>query len=671
MRALVVLVLLAGRAAAQAPGVETTYVVQPGDTCLGIAVKILGDRGALDAYHKVNPQLGPLPHDLVPGQIVNLPPRAVAGPDAKLSRATGDVKVRSPSATVWAPATRGMELFRAWRVGAAEKASAELTFRDDSYLGMRERTIVVIYGPEKKLARVITATATLEEGALEARLGDLDGKPVVVRTPTSETDLRAGDVLVTTAPSGSIIANHRGAPVAVRGKVPGKAVKVSAGMGSRVRPGKPPEPPRPLPATPSWSNVRPTWIVLGGTTATAGLVWKAIDGATTYRLAVRDASGDPTQVVVATKPEADVVLAPGTYTATVAAIDADGFESTPSAPLPIAIVSAQLIPVGGTRSVTSTTVAKGATLVAPAGKTCELDGGAPAGRLALDRVGTFLVTCGPSVPLNLDVTAIALSRGAADRGDLILGAGERASFTLSAASPGVVGEDLSLVASPELHATIERPSPTTFVVTIDAAAATARDGRLSLRAGAVEIAARTVRIEAGPALRPVVRAPAPAPWRIGAYGGYQLLDLGRASDLGDPVQPGAAFDRGGLFGLRAGWLRHRLGVEVELGLSRAGHRQNAETSTILTARAHAMLGYREGFGRLALVAGGGTQTVVHANGGSVADTDPVFDWGAMFGVAPRGILCRLDLRHVLFAASGGGIAHGLELTAGVSIELPR
>ncbi|MBL9019636.1 MAG: hypothetical protein JNL83_35930 [Myxococcales bacterium] len=677
--ALAMLAALAAPAGAQVPGAPTTYIVQPGDTCLGIAISILGDRGALDAYHQVNPQLGPLPHDLAPGQIVNLPARVPAGPDAKLSRATGDVKVRAPSESTWAPAARGMELFRAWRVGAAAKASAELTFRDDSYLGMRERTIVVIYGPEKKLAKVITATATLEEGTLEARLGDLDGKPVVVKTPTSETDLRAGDVLVTTAGSGSIIANHRGKPVPVRGRVAGaKPVRVPAGMGSRVQPGKAPEPPRPLPATPAWMAPHAAWVVLGGRPARASLAWSAVASAKTYRVELRDAAGDPAQIAIVDAPArtVEVALAAGTYRATVAAIDADGFEGAASAPLPLVVAAAELVPVGGTQPTPSVDrVGAGAALAAPPGWTCAAGGEPAADRIVLAAVGSTTVRCaGPgalvAAPVTIETTAIALASGAADRGDLVVPAGQRVSFQLAVASHGVVGENLALDISPELRAIVERPTPTSFVVTIDAALASAPRGRIALRAGAAEIASRSVRI--APAAPPAApRARGRGPWQVGAFAGFQLLDLGRAGDLGDPPTPGSALDRGGLIGLRGGWLRRRFGGEIEVAASRTGHRDVEETATLLTARAHAMFGYRESFGALALVAGAGTHSVVQANGGSLAETDPVFYWGGMFGVAPRGILCRIDLRHSLFAASGGGVAHGVELTAGVSIELPR
>ncbi len=141
-RALGVAVLLASATAARADEptpADTTYVVEPGDTCLGIAVRVLGDREQLDALHRANPQLGALPHDLVAGSILNLPPRTTM-PDAQVTRARGDVKLRKASSSAWDVAVRGAFMFRAWRAWSGEQSNAELAFRGDSKLGMRERT---------------------------------------------------------------------------------------------------------------------------------------------------------------------------------------------------------------------------------------------------------------------------------------------------------------------------------------------------------------------------------------------------------------------------------------------------------------------------------------------------------------------------------------------------
>ena len=115
-RALVVAVLAIAAPARADDTVE--YVVQEGDTCLGIAIRVIGDRAAYEDIHRLNPNLGPTPHELVAGTVLILP--KTGGPDARLTRARGDVKVRKPDVEIWDAAQRGMDLFRAWRVGSAD-----------------------------------------------------------------------------------------------------------------------------------------------------------------------------------------------------------------------------------------------------------------------------------------------------------------------------------------------------------------------------------------------------------------------------------------------------------------------------------------------------------------------------------------------------------------------
>jgi len=608
-RVLVLALLAAAPAYAQAP--DSTYVVEAGDSCLGIAVRILGDRGALAALHELNPQLGPLPHVLVPGSVLNLPPRA-NDPDARLSRATGDVKTRKPSAATWNPAQRGMDLFRAWRIGAAEAAAAELTFRDDSRLGMRERTIVVIYGPEKRATKVITATADLLEGTLEARLGELDGKPVVVRTSAAQANLRAGETLVTILPSGpSIVANHRGKQVAVRGRSPkSKAVVVAAGMGSRVQPGKDPEAPRPLPRIPTWATPAMGWIAVAQPTAKVTITWTTIATAKTYRVAVTDAAGDSilASIVDAPARTIDLMLPPGAYKSTVSAIDADGFESAPSPALDLEVAAGSIILVGDTKPVTAplARLAVGSSWIAPPGWTCHAGTGAPADRITLDVVGTTTIACTTpngraAAPVIIETTDIARTGvGAAGQG-----------------------------------------------------------GRVA--------ATRTVEIAAGAGASPVRARSA---WSLGAFAGYAWIGLGRAAALGAPTSADAALDRGGVLGARGGWRRRTFGIEADLSFTRPAHVATDGISTVLGYRVHGVATYARGWALASVLIGAGAQSVVRANGGTERDTDLVLDYGASLAVTNGIASMRVDLRHVLVPASSG-LAQGLELTAGLSFELPR
>lgn len=412
IRTLLVLVLLAGSAVADD---TQTYVVQKGDSCISIAIRVLGDRAAVNDIHRLNPQLGRPPHHLVPGSQLTLPAAKPQGPDARLTRAFGDVKIRKPSSEDWGIAQRGADLFRAYRVGAASQSSAEVKFADDGLLGMRERTIVVIYGPEKRLAKVITATAELESGSLESRLGELDGKPVIVHTVAGDADLRAGEVVVTANDDGrSVLSNHGGNTVELRGHTKKRsAVKVAAGMGTRVSPGAPPEPPRPLPPAPVWiGSGGPRIATARGTVV---LAWQASEHAARYRVAVRSPDGDLIAATIAEAPTAELPLAPGRYDITVAAFDADGLESIPSPVLSVERIVPTFVPPNGRTpdpgAATPHTVALGTTILAPDGITCSA-GGSYTAVVILDHTGSTSIVCSDSAehvsePLSVDVIDLA------------------------------------------------------------------------------------------------------------------------------------------------------------------------------------------------------------------------------------------------------------------------
>jgi hypothetical protein len=239
---------------------------------------------------------------------------------------------------------------------------------------------VVIYGPEKRQATLLVATAELERGTLEGRLGELDGKHVVVRTPAAAADLRAAEVVVTARDGGpSVLSNHRGKPIEVRGRTKRRsAVKVAAGMGTRVLPGKAPEPPRPLPATPMWSTQPGPKLV--GASGAVELAWAPVDRATEYRIAVRDPGGDSIRAMLVAAPSASAMLPlpPGSYQVTVAALDSDGFESPASTALPLAVVKPVFVApnglVPGPGAAAPRTAAVGTTVVAPEHYGCSTTG---------------------------------------------------------------------------------------------------------------------------------------------------------------------------------------------------------------------------------------------------------------------------------------------------------
>jgi hypothetical protein len=339
-----------------APGADSRdtvdYIVRAGDTCYGIAARELGDRARLPVLHRHNPQLGPLPHNLRPGQVLKLP-RLSVDPDATLTGASGLVRFRRPAQAMWDAARHGMDLFRAWRIGAEARSSAEVTFRDRDQLQLRENTIVIIYGPARAAAKVTPAQAVLERGTLRSRLGELS-PTVRVTTPTAVATLGTGSALVSVlaGEDASTVANHDGAaiPVVGRGRARG-TVRVAAGMGSRVVRGRPPEPPRPLPPAPAWMPSPLTrFAAVGAEGAVVSASWTAVASAARYRVEILSPSGTivGTAEVPAGVTRFELVrVPPGEYQARVASIDVDRLEGKPGPLLPLTVLPVAIRPPGG------------------------------------------------------------------------------------------------------------------------------------------------------------------------------------------------------------------------------------------------------------------------------------------------------------------------------------
>ncbi|MEM1417160.1 MAG: LysM domain-containing protein, partial [Myxococcota bacterium] len=240
---------LGASAPAAAQDSETfEYRVRSGDTCALIARRFYGDWRRYDVIMELNPILregGEYGHcgpALRPGVTLTLrrdpgappPRRAASSPDAELTAVRRRVQAREPEAADWQRASRGLDLFRGWRVNTLDEATAEVTFRDTSIVHMRENTLVIIFGGEASTARRRTTTARLERGALRSRLGRLR---LEVETPSASAALEGGDAVVSVDGEGtSRVSNHQGGPASVRGQV-GDAVAVRPGYGSEVRAG--------------------------------------------------------------------------------------------------------------------------------------------------------------------------------------------------------------------------------------------------------------------------------------------------------------------------------------------------------------------------------------------------------------------------------------------------
>ena len=689
----------------------TDYVVKDGDSCLSIAIHQLGNRAELSTLHRLNPQLGPLPHHLVAGQILHLPmvvaPAASNEPDAKLTRSRGSVEVRKPTESAWDAAKRGMDLYRAWRVGSREQASAELTFHDDSRLFMRENTVVIVYGPTEHFDRTLGADAELERGTLEGRLAELrGGKPVVVRTPSSEATLGVGTSLIAVADSGdSIIGNHGGADLFLRAvdklrhPVGGKVV-VKNGMGSRVRVGKAPEKPRPLPLAPEWTSASGRFIALPGVTTVVTGGWSAVAKAATYRISVVNSTDDEVASVQVPANASSFEfrdLPVGAYRASISVIDGDGFESKRSVPWPFEIVAVAITPPGATGAMvapsTNAAVAslpQGTDIASPSGLRCALGDGATSDHVVLTSVGDAELRCssdtGATATLRLVVTALTVNLaplsgppiprhattplplafdhsnapGATTAALAVQATGGTATLA-PASAPSTNIEQLNVLVTPDdkstgpVHVDIVLASaPTTILASLDVPVATAA---------------------------PIVKPPAKAPsqWRseAGLFLGYHGYASGNTAgnELGNALDSNFLVGGGFELGLRyALWPWSRVGFEAEAAFIPTTYTGSSDRANVLGLRAQAVVRIVS-VGRFSVrgLLGVGSETLfvdettaAHVNGPHTdTDTESQVGVSLTFRLS-RDFDLRLDGRDVISPNRSSGFANQPEINLGVS-----
>jgi hypothetical protein len=690
------------------------YVVQEGDSCMSIAIKVLGDRRKLPELHRMNPQLGALPHTLVAGQVIKVP-AADGGPDARLTGKTGEVRFRTASEETWDDARRGMDLFRAWRVGAESRASAEVTFRDTQRLFLREHTIVIIYGPELRRARTTSPDALLERGTLRTQLAGLSGpSTLTVKTPTATAGLGRGSAIVSVleADATSLVANHDGAAIDLRGDAGGR-VAVKSGMGTRVLRGKKPERPRKLPATPAWVELGPLGFVALDGAASIEAGWYPVAGAAGYRVEVWRGAALVAAVEV---PDTVTQFAvhgapPGQYRATIAALDRDRLEGRPSAALSLEVRGVAITAPG----------AAWPTIPPPIGEDQPLAGADPPSRkVALgSRVVTDQLTCdvhadpgavaildtpGPRplacvdelglayTPLALEVDPVVVSALTPD-GSAVLYQGESIELGIGLTSAAALGDAWQVEPSPGLtvdgiartrdgvrasiHADPDAPAEATLRVV---------DSITQRTVGTVVVAIIQARSPTAPVIEPVIdvvrpvrpppRGPA-ARVTMGAYAGWlhQAIGLADGSELGDAALEDYLLDSGAAFGLRAAWWpRRRVMLEAELGVA-PGHFIGApELGWIYGGHVH--LGVDAlARGRFTLrgLAGGGAYAFRTDSPFAADDIDGDFYYGATvtFDLDDR-IRVRLDGRHHLVPdRTDGGVTDAFELNAGLEAVLAR
>ncbi len=326
---------------------EDTYVVQPGDTCLGIINKI-GWRVTLEELHELNPDVyhGPPPHHLEPGTVLRLT-RGPVQPDAHLTFVKPLVETRKPGAAFWNPGRVGLDLYRRYRVATREGATTEVTFRDTSRVQLREESLLVIYGASAERSRRTSSSARVElvEGRLRGGLAALRGESAMaVDTPAAEVSARSRDlqVEVDQARTTRLSVYDGEADIAAQGA----RVTVPRGQGTITRYGKRPEPPRPLPPPPRWTTKpRTIRIAFDGAKISHTFSWEPEPGARTFEVELardpdfRDLFVDR-QVPAKVHSVQIESLEPGRYFARVSSRDDRGLQGEASEPRELVVLAA-------------------------------------------------------------------------------------------------------------------------------------------------------------------------------------------------------------------------------------------------------------------------------------------------------------------------------------------
>ncbi len=450
-------------ASAQGGSSEETirYTIQVGDTCYGIAQRFFGNpRQCHEVIYRYNPHMGTDASNIRPGVTITIPVRNQDAPDARVTRTAREVQARSSSSADWRSARRGLGLYRGWHVSTEEAASAEVTFRDESQIQMRENTLVIIYGGSAdNTARRRTSQATLERGTLRSRLGDLR---LQVDTPSGETELNGGSSVVTVDGEGSsVVSNHSGGSARVRG-ASGAPVTVRPGFGSTVVRGERPARPRPLPATPQLTaDTSRSVIGVVGTGGTLVGEWAEVPNAAYYRVEL-SSEADGSGLIAAVQAPASIRrfevhrLPAGTYYLALATIDGTRLESRPSERVPLTVALVGLQAPGAPeadltsvaegdwgRAASPPAVLRGTRFFSPAGFTCGLGDAPAAAEGVFTRPGVADVTCtpasgGPLPAVGVQVEQPAVTVAGLEPGapaSLLRGSSQEITFTLDASQP--------------------------------------------------------------------------------------------------------------------------------------------------------------------------------------------------------------------------------------------
>lgn len=267
-------------------------------------------------------------------------------PPARLTFLRPAVEHRPAATPTFLPAQRGQDLFNYDEVATLESAAAEITFVDSSYLRLRDNALVVISGTAPRIEKE-APKKDLElvkgEGEFSFSL-----RPGVVSMPAAEVTARSKDFVLEVDEKKQSKVSVRDGEVQVAAQ--GKTVTVVEGQGTQVKPGKPPEPPRPLPV--------PTKLLASGPLARwydsarppLQVAWEKRLEAARYQVELAaDARFSARVLLLATRRTRFEVprLKPGRYYVRVTVVDDLGLRSKASKPAVVDVYDApHLLPFG-------------------------------------------------------------------------------------------------------------------------------------------------------------------------------------------------------------------------------------------------------------------------------------------------------------------------------------
>ena len=494
----------------------------------------------------------------------------------------------------------------------------------------------------------------------------------------------------------------------MRSKKGGKRVKVGSKMGSKVQKGAKPTKPKPLPPTPQWDKRAPAIFVAASGSGTIRGAWTPSDKANEYRVEI---SNQPDgrelvakQIAPATTTNFEVQqLPPGDYYVSIAAIDDDSFESPPSAPVKVSLVSVPLLTPGSAplpepeESDTATPtgpsqVPRGTRLDVPRGLECRVDDGELSRAPMLREVGEHTVTCmtedGVVVPGFSVVVVDYKVAAAAEASTAVRGRTALATFSLDATVPlprrlWIEAPEGFLVAAPvkgigvdegtwsvRVHADADAPNEASLTVMADAGGEKVQLGEVPLSVVDPKDAKPETVVEAAP--KPEGRELHIV--ETGVLGGaifpasdHDLFQERFARSLAyESLNVGAP-----TFGFRLGYYPIRwVGLELENSLGPTRTRDTGEDSLLFAVRGQ-LVGQLPWRITPTLHVGGGALGV---NGGAALGRD--IDGGFHFGggvkfYITRWAMLRLDARDTMTESFGGGLTHSPEVTLGFSAVLGR